>query len=370
MSISQGYMIQMVDDFRKAQLVLEDGSVFEGRSFGFEASCGGEVVFNTGMVGYPEALTDPSYHGQILVLTYPLIGNYGVPAPLLENGVCSNFESSRIQVQGLVVSEYSFQHSHWKAKKSLSDWLKENKVPGLFGIDTRALTKKLREKGVMLGKIIFDEEKGGFEDPNERNLAAEVSVTEPQEYGNSGRKILLVDCGMKNSILRNFLKRGVKVKRVPWDYDFKGERFEGLVISNGPGDPKMIKETIKQVEWALEEGIPTFGICLGSQILALAGGADTYKLKFGHRSQNQPCIEVGTKRCFITSQNHGYAVASESLGKEWVPWFENANDKTNEGVKHKSLPFMAVQFHPEVHPGPFDTEYLFDYFLKQVRREG
>ena len=314
-------------------------------------------MFNTGMVGYPETLTDPSYRGQILVLTYPLIGNYGVPA----NGM----ESDRIQVAGLIVSDYSTRYSHWQATRSLGEWLQEHKIPALCGVDTRTLTVQLRKEGVMPGQICFGEP-GQFEDPNERNLVAEVSIDSVQEYGDSGPTILLIDCGMKQSILTNFLKRGVRVKRVPWDYDFTGERFDGLFISNGPGDPKTCTPTIKHVAWALEKNIPTFGICLGNQILGLAGGADTFKLKFGHRSQNQPCIDQSSGRCYITSQNHGYAV--RNLEEGWQEWFVNANDKTNEGIRHTSRPFMGVQFHPEVNPGPKDTEFLFDQFLKEVKK--
>jgi len=356
----------------KAKLVLEDGTTFSGESFGYERSISGEVVFNTSMVGYPESLTDPSYAGQILCTTFPLIGNYGVPEKKLENGIITNFESHKIQVQGLVVQDYSEQFSHYTAKKSLGKWLCEEKVPAITGIDIRALTKILREKGTMLGKIIVGEEEISFYDPNKINVVEDVSIHKPITYGSGSKKILLIDCGVKNNILTNFLKRNVTIVRVPWDYDlfskdFVHNDFDGLFISNGPGDPKMCTPTILNIRKAIEKEIPVFGICLGNQLLALAAGADTYKLKYGHRSQNQPVYIVGTKKCFITSQNHGFAVDEKTLPPDWVPWMRNANDDTNEGIKHKTKPFFSVQFHPEANPGPKDTEFLFDEFLKVVK---
>ena len=347
----------------RSALVLEDGAVFEGYPFGFPRPVSGEVVFNTGMVGYPESLTDPSYKGQILVLTYPLIGNYGVPGSDGTTDLPAGFESPRIQIEGLVVSQYSVHFSHRSAVKSLAGWLQEHDVPALYGVDTRMLTKRLRDRGTMLGRIALPEETLTFHDPNKDNLVGMVSVKQPVRYEGGRTRIVVVDCGCKNSIIRSLLARGVTVTRVPWDYDFLGEDFDGVVISNGPGDPKMCRETIRTVRKAMEQNSPIFGICLGHQILALAAGADTYKLKFGHRSQNQPCIEIGTKRCYMTSQNHGYAVASETLPDGWEPWFTNANDHTNEGIRHRSRPFMSVQFHPEAAPGPLDAGYLFDEFL-------
>lgn len=352
---------------RIAKLILEDGSTFQGYSFGAKRVVTGEVVFNTGIVGYPESLTDPSYRGQILVLTYPLIGNYGVPGDEKEDGISKHFESDKIQVQGLIVADYSETYSHWNAKKSLSEWLSEHNVPGIYGIDTRELTKKLRERGTMLGKIVYDNEDIEFEDPNKRNLVAEVSLKEPIVYKKGKKKIILIDCGAKNSIIRAFLRRNITVIRCPWDYDFLTEKVDGIVISNGPGDPKMCEPTIDNVRRALERNVPILGICLGSQILALAAGANTYKLKYGHRSHNQPCIEVGTKRCYITPQNHGYAVDSDTLPEDWREWFYNNNDKTNEGVIHISKPFFGVQFHPEASPGPDDTGFLFDMFIRAIQ---
>ena len=350
-----------------AKLILEDGSTFQGYSFGAKRVVTGEVVFNTGIVGYPESLTDPSYRGQILVLTYPLIGNYGVPDDEKEDDISKHFESDKIQVQGLIVADYSETHSHWNAKKSLSEWLSEHNVPGIYGIDTRELTKKLRERGTMLGKIVYDNEDIEFEDPNKRNLVAEVSLKEPIVYKKGKKKIILIDCGAKNSIIRAFLRRNITVIRCPWDYDFLTEKVDGIVISNGPGDPKMCEPTIDNVRRALERNVPILGICLGSQILALAAGANTYKLKYGHRSHNQPCIEVGTRRCYITPQNHGYSVDSDTLPEDWREWFYNNNDKTNEGVIHISKPFFGVQFHPEASPGPDDTGFLFDMFIRAIQ---
>jgi len=354
---------------KEAELILESGDEFKGFSFGAEHSVAGEVVFNTGMVGYPETLTDPSYKGQILVLTYPLIGNYGVPEKEYKNGLLQNFESEKIQVQGLIISDYSFEYSHWNAKKSLAEWLKEENIPALYGIDTRKLAKILREKGTMLGKIIFEDNNINFFDPNTIDIVKEVSIKQPIIYNekNKSKKIVVIDCGIKNNIIRNLVKRDLTVIRVPYDHDFFEYSFDGLVISNGPGDPKMCKETIYNIGRALKHEIPTFGICLGNQLMALAAGGDTYKLKYGHRSQNQPCILKDTKRCFITTQNHGFAVDMKSLSEEWQEFFVNANDDTNEGIKHKTKPFMSVQFHPEGHSGPEDTNFLFDEFVKMIK---
>lgn len=356
-------------DIKEIKLVLENGDEFKGFSFGAEHSVSGEVVFSTGMVGYPESLTDPSYKGQILVLTYPLIGNYGVPGKETENNLLKNFESDKMQVQALAVSDYSFEYSHWNAKKSLAEWLKEEKIPAIYGIDTRKLTKTLREKGAMLGKMIVNDDDVPFYDPNTSDIVKEVSIKEPIIYNenNENKKIVVVDCGIKNNIIRNLVKRNLTVIRVPYDCDFFEYNFNGLLISNGPGDPKMCKTTIENVKKALENEIPTFGICLGNQIMALAAGGNTYKLKYGHRSQNQPCILANTKRCYITTQNHGFAVDMKSLSEEWNEFFVNANDGTNEGIRHKTKPFMGVQFHPEGHSGPEDTNFLFDEFVKMLK---
>lgn len=355
------------------RLVLEDGSIYEGLSFGATTMAAGEVVFNTGMVGYVEALTDPSYRGQILVLTYPLVGNYGVPPPeklpeLKGQPLIKNFESEHIQVAGLIVADYSSYPSHWDCQQSLGDWLKSEEVPGLYGIDTRALTKKLRQKGTMLGKIVMDGEDIPFFDPNRVEIVSQVSPAQPFIYQDSGSpRIVLLDCGTKLNIIRSLLQRGCCVIRVPWNYDFFHLDFDGVVVSNGPGNPENCRPSIELVKGCLRENIPTLGICLGHQIMALAAGARTYKLKFGHRSQNQPCREVGTKRCYITSQNHGYAVETASLPTGWEEWFTNLNDGTNEGFRHRSSPFLGVQFHPEHSPGPVDTEFIFERFLELIK---
>ncbi len=361
---------------KKAFLHLTNGLTFTGYSFGYYGESDGEVVFNTGMTGYPEALTDPSYSGQILVFTYPMIGNYGIPKFKANNSgkIINGFESGKIQVRGVIISDYSFHYSHSDAYQSLGNWLDENKIPGIYGIDTRELTKVLRTKGVMPGKIttaVKNVKNFKMSDPNKFNLAAGVSITQPKIYKpankKSRKKILLIDCGVKNNIIRNFIKREAEVLRVPHDYNpMKSEfDFDGIFISNGPGDPKMCKATIENIRNSFKLGVPIFGICLGSQILGLAAGADTFKLKFGHRSQNQPCIEQ-SRRCYITSQNHGYAVKTHTLPNDWEEWFVNNNDGTNEGIKHKSKPYFAVQFHPESSPGPNDTGWLFDKFIDLI----
>ena len=352
---------------KQAKLILEDGTVFNGKSFGSETAAAGEVVFYTAMTGYPESLTDPSYTGQILVSTYPMIGNYGVPFDKKENGIHKYYESHKLHITGLIISDYSFEFSHWNAEKSLSDWLKEYNVPGLFDIDTRALTKILREKGSMLGKIEFGEEID-FYDPNVENLVAVASCKEREVYGDGEHKIVLIDCGVKNNIMRCLIDRGATVVRVPWDYDFTNEEFDGVFISNGPGDPAMCDVTVDYIKSTISKEIPIMGICLGNQLLARAAGAETYKLKYGHRSHNQPVLLEGTNKCYITSQNHGFAVQTETLPEGWEALFTNVNDETNEGIKHKTLPFFSTQFHPEASSGPTDTEFVFDEFIKSVEQ--
>ncbi len=349
------------------KLVLEDGTEFSGRAFGYQKSVSGEVVFNTAMVGYPESLTDPSYKGQILVLTYPLIGNYGVPGNETEDGLSKFYESYTLHISGLIVSDYTEEYSHWNAKKSLGDWLKEHEVPGIYGIDTRELTKILREKGTMLGKIIYMDQDVPMYDPAEDNLVAQVSTKEKKTYGKGKYKVVLIDCGVKYNIIRNLIRRDAEVTLVPWDYDFTGEEFDGIFISNGPGDPKHCDKTIQILKKAYQGNKPITGICLGNQLMALAAEANTYKLKYGHRSHNQPALQVGTDKAFVTSQNHGYATDNDTLTSDWEPLFINLNDGTNEGVKHKTKPFFSSQFHPEASSGPTDTEFLFDMFMDNVK---
>ncbi len=346
----------------KGILILEDGTFFEGEVIGAKKSVSGEVVFNTGMVGYPECLTDPSYYGQILIFTYPLIGNYGIPSE-------ENLESERIQVKALITSSICDNPNHWSQRKTLSQWLEEEKIPCLTGIPTRTLTKLLREKGTMLGKIIVNGEDIPFYDPNKENVVKNVSCEKFYEIGNKGKRVVLIDCGVKRSILRELVKRGLRVVVVPWDYDFTGMDYSGVVISNGPGDPKMCTKTIELIRKNMEMVIPILGICLGHQLLALSAGMNTYKMRYGHRSQNQPCIDLRSRRCYITSQNHGFAVEG-NLKEGWDIWFLNANDGTVEGLFHKNKPFFSVQFHPEGSPGPKDTDFVFDEFLELLNRRG
>lgn len=369
-----------------AVLILEDGTIFCGRSFGYEGSAAGEVVFNTAMTGYPESLTDPSYEGQILVTTFPQLGNYGVPPAAGDDALKDYFEGSRIHCRAIIAQDYAFHHSHWLADRSLGQWLKDEKIPGLYGIDTRALTKHLREHGSMLGKIrVGDSADLDFYDPNAENLIAIASCSESMVFDGVGSEprplpekleadpegrptVALVDCGIKHNIIRCLLRRGVRVVRVPWNYDFNTFDWDGLFISNGPGNPDFAQETVDHIRTAMVTGKPICGICMGNQLLAKAAGAKTYKLKYGHRSHNQPVRRVGTNQCFVTSQNHGFAVDNDTLPSDWEPLFINMNDGTNEGIRHKTLPFFSAQFHPEASSGPRDTEYLFDEFIALLKK--
>ena len=386
---------------RNVTLILNDGSRFHGKSFGYEKPVAGEVVFNTAMTGYPESLTDPSYAGQLMTLTYPLVGNYGVPPFTVEpNGLATFMESEKIHAEAIIVSDYSEEYSHWNAVESLADWLKREQVPGITGIDTRELTKVLREHGVMMGRIVFDN--GQWEIDNGKltmdnyaavNYVDRVSCKEIISYLPDGtsrsfplttpiaqlncqlptfnfqlKKVVLVDCGVKTNIIRCLLKRDVELIRVPWDYDFNELEFDGLFISNGPGDPDTCDAAVQNIRKAMQNTkLPIFGICMGNQLLSKAGGARIYKLKYGHRSHNQPVRMVGTERCFITSQNHGYAVDNNTLGADWEPLFINMNDGSNEGIRHKTNPWFSAQFHPEAASGPTDTEFLFDEFVNLLK---
>ncbi|XP_028291508.1 carbamoyl-phosphate synthase [ammonia], mitochondrial [Gouania willdenowi] len=355
-----------------AHLVLEDGTRIKGFSFGHNTSAAGELVFNTGLVGYPEALTDPSYRGQILTLTYPIVGNYGVPntSEVDELGLRKHVESERIQVSGLLVQDYSHEYSHWNSVKSLGQWLHEEKVPALFGIDTRMLTKIIRDKGTVLGKIEFDGQPIEMTNPNLRNLVAEVSTKEVKVYGKGNPvKVVAVDCGIKHNIIRLLVKRGAEVHLVPWDQDLLSLEYDGLFLSNGPGNPALAEMLIHNVRKVFESDRlqPVFGICMGNQITALAAGAKSYKLPMGNRGQNQPVLNVRTGQAFITAQNHGYGIDSTSLPPGWSPLFVNANDNTNEGIMHNSKPVFTAQFHPEAKGGPTDTEFFFDSFMSLIK---
>ncbi|MDQ1279115.1 MAG: carbamoyl-phosphate synthase small subunit [Thermoproteota archaeon] len=364
---------------KEAILVLEDGTLVRGAGFGALKKICGEVVFNTGMVGYPESITDPSYKGQILMQTYPLVGNYGV--------FPDHFESDHPQIEGYIIHELCRQPNHWSSIITLDDWLEESGVPGIEGVDTRMLTKKIRISGTMLGILwtyekenepniskLKDEVKNIL-DPNKRELAYEVATDKVKRFDiGSEKNIVLIDCGVKSSIIKNIMSRGFNVIQVP-PKTSASQIIDmnplGVVLSNGPGDPKMYSEVIQTTRQIVDEKVPIFGICLGCQILALSLGGDTYKLKFGHRGQNHPCIDLETGRCYITSQNHGYAVDEESTKRiGFNITLINANDKTVEGIVHRSLPLMAVQFHPESSPGPHDTNFLFDQFLNKLNKNG
>ena len=356
---------------RDVTLVLSDGTKFHGKSFGSEKPVAGEVVFNTAMMGYPESLTDPSYAGQLMTLTYPLVGNYGVPPFSIENnGLATFMESDKIYASAIIVSDYSEQYSHWNATESLADWLKREGVPGITGIDTRELTKVLREHGVMMGRIIFDDEPDNIPTAEYEgiNWVDKVSCKDIIRYNEgAGRKVVLVDCGVKNNIIRCLVNRGVEVIRVPWNYDYTNMEFDGLFLANGPGDPDMCVDAVEILKKQMSASRkPICGICMGNQLLAKAGGATIYKLKYGHRSHNQPVREVGTNRCYVTSQNHGYAVDAATLGNDWRELFVNMNDGSNEGIRHLSLPWFSSQFHPEACSGPVDTEFMFDRFIETL----
>lgn len=357
---------------RNVTLVLSDGTEFHGKSFGYDAPVAGEVVFNTAMMGYPESLTDPSYAGQMLTMTFPLVGNYGVPPfTIEENKIPSFMESNKIYVSALIVSDYSEEYSHWNAVESLASWLKREHVPGITGIDTRELTKLLRENGVLMGKIIFDDEPENIPEADYEgvNFVDMVSTKQIIKYNEgAGKKVVLVDCGVKANILRELVERNVEIIRVPWNYDYTSLDYDGLFLANGPGDPDMCSDAVEVIRKQMSlSSKPICGICMGNQLLAKAAGATIYKLKYGHRGHNQPVRMVGTNKCFITSQNHGYAVDVKTLDKDWEELFVNMNDGSNEGIRHKTNQWFSSQFHPEASSGPVDTEFLFDKFVETLK---
>lgn len=358
---------------KDVKLVLQDGTTFCGKAFGAEKAVAGEVVFNTAMMGYPESLTDPSYAGQLMTLTFPLVGNYGVPAfSMGKDGLPVFMESDRIYASAIIVADYSEQYSHWNAVESLDAWLRREGVPGVTGIDTRALTKVLREQGVMMGRLEYDIpdhaaqlDSHAYSDVN---WVERVSCKDVVRYNEgAGRKVVLVDCGVKANIVRCLVNRGVEVIRVPWNYDYTSMDFDGLFLSNGPGDPDRCVEAVEILRRQLSASRkPVCGICMGNQLLAKSAGATIYKLKYGHRSHNQPVREVGTNRCYVTSQNHGYAVDAATLGADWRELFVNMNDGSNEGIRHQTNPWFSAQFHPEACSGPTDTEFMFDRFIETL----
>lgn len=356
---------------KKAILRLSDGTAFEGYSFGADVPVSGEVVFNTAMVGYPESLTDPSYAGQLMTITFPLVGNYGVPEfSFRPDGLATFMESDRIYARAIICSEYSGEFSHWNGHETLAEWLKRENIPGITGIDTRALTMLLREHGVMMGSIEIEgcapAPEAQYEDVN---FVAQVSCKQVIRYNEGkAKKVILVDCGVKHNIIRCLINRGLEVIRVPWDYDFNTIEADGLFLSNGPGNPDTCQVLVEHIKTYMKSHKPIAGICMGNQLLGKAAGATIYKLPYGHRSHNQPVRMVGTDRCFITSQNHGYAVDANTLPEEWEPLFVNMNDGSNEGIRHKSEPWFSAQFHPEACSGPVDTEFLFDDFVKLLNQ--
>lgn len=362
----------------RATFTIKNGPIFHGKSFGARSNTSGEAVFSTALVGYPEALTDPSYRGQILVFTQPLIGNYGVPSDQRDqDGLLKYFESPHLQAIGVVVADVAEKYSHWTAVESLGNWCAREGVPAITGVDTRAIVTYLREQGSSLARITIGEEYDAdqdeaFIDPEQINLVEKVSTKAPFHVASSAGDchVAVIDCGVKENILRSLVSRGASVTCFPWDYPIHkvAHHFDGVFISNGPGDPTHCTPTVYHLRKLMESYTgPIMGICLGHQLLALAAGAKTIKLKYGNRAHNIPALDLTTGRCHITSQNHGYAVDITTLDStHWKEYFVNLNDGSNEGMIHTSRPIMSTQFHPEAKGGPLDSSFLFDAYLDQV----
>jgi len=367
---------------QRCTLALSDGEQYEGELIGAPLNASGELVFTTGMVGYSEAITDPSYFGQILIFSYPLIGNYGIPdlPKGLKLPIPRGFESDRVNTAAVIVTVDSEETFHWNSFQSLDRWLTEQKVPGIVGLDTRHLVHQVRSGQNLLGKVTPEKPEGdrwlgdtlpkttGFFDPGDHDILPEVSVKKREIIGKGSKRIGLVDCGVKWNIIRQLVEQDCEVELLPWDTDLSKVDCDGWLISNGPGDPMRTGKLQEQIAGLLKEDRPILGICLGHQLVALAAGAKTKRMLYGHRSHNQPVRQVGTRRGYITSQNHGYVVLDDSIPKDWEPWFVNANDRTIEGIRHKTKPFRTVQFHPEAAGGPRDTGWILEQFNVEVNR--
>lgn len=368
---------------QKCSLVLSDGNQFEGRLIGAPVVSSGELVFTTGMVGYSEAITDPSYFGQILTFTYPLIGNYGIPSPAKENiySLPKGFESVSPWAAAVIMAVDSQEVFHWRSYQAISSWLAENGVPGIVGIDTRHLVHLIRSTPNLLGRIEpelpidiryktskLNFPKDGFFDPGQENILPDVSTSEVIHQGENGRiKVAVIDCGIKWNIVRQLVELGCQVEILPWDAELINVECDAWLVSNGPGDPTKTGDLRKRIEWLLTQDKPLLGICLGHQLISLAAGASTCRMPYGHRSHNQPVFEVGTHKGYITTQNHGYVVEENSIPADWMPWFKNVNDHSIEGVRHRTKPYMSVQFHPEASGGPRDTGWILEQFVAEVK---
>jgi len=375
---------ELKKDYKKAVLELSNGIKMEGRLIGADTAVSGEMVFSTGMLAYSEAMTDPSYLGQILVFSFSLIGNYGIPFNKGDFFMSHGYESDSIKTQGIIASDIFDGCFHYESGRTINDWMKENGVPGIAGIDTRWLVQMIRDsKGPLFGKIIPEGspvwnntkydflkyfKKNEYVDPSKYNLLPSVSVKEKTSFGNGKIKIALMDFGVKRNIIRILMENGCTVDVYPWDTDMGKIEADGFVLSNGPGDPKNTGGVIEQVRALYKGSKPMLGICLGHQIMALAAGAKTKKLTRGHRSFNQPVFEVKTRRAFMTSQNHGFVVDEKKLPAGWETWFENANDLSVEGIRHKTKPFMSAQFHPEASGGPNDTTWIIRDFVNIIKK--